>query len=307
MGRRGGGGDAGEEAGAAGADAAAGRPHASGERPEGGREGFEERRGEGERAAERASHPGQEGAGEPVVVGTGVGGGGRRDRTRGRPLRLLALAVILAVGTVGAHWFGIVDVPGLDRVLASVLGPAGTGVAPTVDTSGPQPTSPVQSQSLLIDVYRDAQAAADVALALQDRLPDRLFGVAPVQRGGDVVHRLLAGPANTPDQAADLREALSQVLSREDPSGWSPQATSLAFVIDELPDLDGARARVQAATGSEVFGYVLEVTYPDGSTAYRVYAGGYSSPEEARALQGILSQAGIGDATFTERRGEVPE
>lgn len=242
--------------------------------------------------------------GEAPVVG--VDSGRRRDRKRGRPLRLLVLLVLLAVGAVTAHWYDVIDVPGLDQALAAVLGPAGTGAPPSVETAGPQPTSPIQVRSLLIDTYRDAQSAADVALALRGRLPDRIFAVAPVQADGDVTFQLLAGPANTAEQAVALRQTLAGVLTREDPSGWTPRQTSLAFLVDETEGLEAARARADAVTSDGVYAYVLRVSYPDGATAHRVYAGGYADPEEARALQGILSQTGI-DATFTERRGEIPE
>lgn len=244
---------------------------------------------------------------EAPLVGVGTGGDRERDRTRGRPLRLLALLVLLAGGVVTAHWFDAIDVPGLDRVLTSVLGPARTGAAPTVTTTGPQPASPIQTRSLLVDVYRDAQSAADVALALRERLPDRIFAVSPVQADGEVTFRLLAGPANTASEASDLRQTLAEVLTREDPSGWTEEQTSLAFLVDQADDLDAALARADAVSGDGVFAYVLRVVYPDGSTAHRVYSGAYATPEEARALQGILAQAGIDNATFTERRGEVPE
>lgn len=288
----------------AGAGSAADRRAGPRERAEGGVRNEETGAG-GEEGArgERRPTGGEE---TPRLVGT-ESGPARRDRRSGRPLRLLVLALILAVGAVTAHWFGVVDVPGLDRALATVLGPARTGPAPTVVATDPQPSSPIQTQSLLVDVYRDSQSAGEVAMALQDRLPDRVFAVAPVQQEGDVVYRLLAGPANTPQEVTGLRATLSGVLTREDPSQWTPQGTSLAFLIDEMPGLDAARARARAISSDDLFGHVLRVSYPDGSTAYRVYAGGYSSPEEARVLQGILSQSGIRGATFTERRGEVPE
>lgn len=255
-------------------------------------------------AGDSGEPDGDEGSG--TVAPRGGVGGRRRDRAQGRPLRLLALLVLLATGAATAHWYDVIDVPGLDRALATLFGPARTGAAPSVETGGAQPTSPIQSRSLLVDTYRDAQAATEVALALRGRLPDRIFAVAPVQADGDVTYQLLAGPANTGEEALALRGTLSEVLTREDPSQWTPHETSLAFLIDEVEGLDAARARADAVTTDGVFADVLRVTYPDGSMAHRIYAGGYADAQEARALQGILSQAGI-DATFTERRGEIPE
>lgn len=231
----------------------------------------------------------------------------RRERKSGRPGRLVLLLLLVVVGAGAAHWFGLVRVPGLDRALTSFLGPAGTGSAPVVQATEPEPSTPVMGYSLGVDAYRDVGAASDVASALRERLPDRLFLVAPVQSEGEVFHRLLAGPARNTDEAEALREPLAAVLTRENPDDWVVRATPLAFLVDETSGLESARSRASTLAERGVSAYVLQVEYGDQTVRYRVYAGAYETPDEARAMKGILAQAGISDAIFTERRGRTPE
>ena len=230
------------------------------------------------------------------------------DRTEsGRPGRLVLLLLLVLAGAGAGHWFGLFQVPGLDRALATFLGPAGTGRAPVVETVDPEPAMPVLGYSLAVDAYRDVTAAREVASALRGRLSDRLFVVAPVQIDGEVFYRLLAGPALNAEEASALRDPLAGVLTREDPDEWVVRATPLAFLLEEASSLDAARSRASTLGGQGISAYVLEVEYPDGTEGYRVYSGAYESPDEARALQGMLDQAGFADPTFTERRGRLPE
>lgn len=276
-----------------GAAAATARTEDAAQRPQRPAEGpGATREGEGD---ERTGGPRAEPA-EPV-----------RDRTSGRPVRLVLLLLLLA-GAVGAgHWFGIVQVPGLNDLVAELLGPAAVGPAPVVQPTDPTPSTAPLDFSLAVDEYRDPRAAGEVASALRERLPGHLFVVAPVQEGGEVLHRLLAGPARSPDEARILRDVLAGVLTREDPEAWSVRSTPLAFLLEETSSASAARTRAATLGEQGVWAYVLQVRYPDESVRYRVYAGAYETAEEARALQGMLAQAGISDALFTERRGRLPE
>jgi len=244
----------------------------------------------------------------------------RRERPRRRPRRrerkpsflvrlprILAVLLLLGLGTVALHWFDLVRVPGMDRALVAVLGPVRAGRAPIVDTSGTQPETPVLGYSLSVDTYRDAATVRDVATALGDRLPELNFVVSPVEIDGELVYRLLAGPATTAEEAESLRTPLSRVLSREDPSRWTARISYLAFVVDETGSLEGARGRRDEIREAGIPAYVLEVVYPDESVRYRVYSGAYENPQEARALRALLAGAGFPDVTFTERRGRLPE
>lgn len=230
-----------------------------------------------------------------------------RDAAAGRPVRLFVLLLLVAAGAVAAHWFGLARVPGLDRGLASLLGPAWTGAPPTVEVPAPVPETDVLGFSLFLDGYRDFESAEDVAGALREREPDGLFVVAPLQEGREVQHRLLAGPARTEEEAEDLRARLAGVLTREDPASWQVLETPLAFLLTESSNLSAARTRASELRTMEIPAYVLQVDYPRETSRYRVYAGAYATPDEARALRGLLAQSGITDATFTERQGRIPE
>ncbi|NIP59086.1 MAG: hypothetical protein GWM92_12345, partial [Gemmatimonadetes bacterium] len=259
-------------------------------------------------------------AGEPAAAEAVRAEAPSRARPRRRPRRrarkpsflvrlprILAVFLLLGLGTVALHWFDLVRVPGMDQALVSILGPVRAGRAPIVDTSGTQPETPVLGYSLSVDTYRDAATVRDVATALGDRLPELNFVVSPVQIDGELVYRLLAGPATTAEEAESLRTPLSRVLSREDPSRWTARISYLAFVVDETDSLEGARGRRDEIREAGIHAYVLEVVYPDQSVRYRVYSGAYENPQEARALRGLLAGAGLSDATFTERRGRLPE
>ncbi len=225
----------------------------------------------------------------------------------GRLVRLLAVAVVFAGAALAAHWFGVVQIPGADALIARVLGPAATGSVPEVVTTDPQPETPVLGYSLALDALRDQGAATEVADAWQESYDDFLFVVAPVQVDGEIFYRLFAGPARSSGEAEELRSALSEILTREDPSSWVVRPTPLAFLISEHDSRGAATGRVVELTGAEIPAYVLRVTYPGDTVRYRVYVGAYESGEEARAMDGILSAAGYDDARFTERRGTLPE
>jgi len=195
----------GEEFGAEGAGAGD-EPGEDGEgrrREEGLREEEEQEDVEG-RAAEEGRR-----AEEPVVE-TGSSKAGHRDETRsgdrsgspGAPPKsrlapLLLLTLLLAAGVLAASGLGWIRIPIVDRALIPLLGPARAGVAPAVTHPEPVPESPLLGYSLTIDVYRDAASAGEVAQALGQRLPGLHFVIAPVSVDGQVLYRLLAGPATT--------------------------------------------------------------------------------------------------------------
>jgi len=262
----------------------------------------------------RAAEEGRR-AEEPVVE-TGSSKAGHRDETRsgdrsgspGAPPKsrlapLLLLTLLLAAGVLAASGLGWIRIPIVDRALIPLLGPARAGVAPAVTHPEPVPESPLLGYSLTIDVYRDAASAGEVAQALGQRLPGLHFVIAPVSVDGQALYRLLAGPATTAREAEALRDSLAGVLAREDPRRWVVRATPLAFLLDEAESVTEARRTRERAAASGIPTYILRVRYPGDGERYRVYAGAYESPAEARTLNGMLTLSEVGEATFTERRG----
>lgn len=225
----------------------------------------------------------------------------------GRLARVL-LVLLLAGGIpVGLHWFGVVQVPVLDSVLVRALGPTATAITPAVEVGRPTPETPIQGYSLAMNAYRNMESAAEVAQAWEGSFDGLSFSVAPVSVEGNVLYRLLAGPAGSAEEAEGLRSSLAEILTREDPSSWVVRATPLAFLLSEHEAAGAARTEAQRLSGEGVPAYVLRVTYPGELARYRVYAGAYESGEEARIMNGILIQKGYEEARFTERRGRLPE
>ncbi|MFG1691545.1 SPOR domain-containing protein, partial [Gemmatimonadota bacterium] len=176
-----------------------------------------------------------------------------------------------------------------------------------VVTAGPQPTEGVLGYSLMMDRYRDLSGSLDFVDALEEQLPELLFILVPMEEEGDPYFRLMAGPATTIGAANALKGPIGEVLTRENPATWLVRETPLAYYVGETQTLEAAHTRVASLTGMGIPAYVLQVTFPDGAEAFRLYAGAYASAEDAEILLDVLESNGLGDAPLIERRGRLPE
>jgi len=154
--------------------------------------------------------------------------------------------------------------------------------------------------------FHDEAAARAMVEELSGKVPGVLFTTAPVDMGGQVLHRVLAGTSadSTAALALGARVAEAAGIGAGD---WVARRTPLAFQLGEMPDAEAASRRSEVLQGLGVPSYVLAVTYSDGSVRFRVYAGAYADEAEASYLSGLLNERGLSSATLSERTGRLPE
>lgn len=261
---------------------------------------------------------------------------GRESRGRRGPSPvLLILLVVVLVAVLIAGYLGYIDIPGM-RAMNSGVEEAGAaevvdgqataapdGVAPLPrpgeadpaagpDTSGEaagttgasfEALNPVVPWVLAVGSFDDLATARSRE---QDLAATGVrFIVAPVEVDGRPFYRLLAGPVAASGDLGGIREALAPGLGSRD-VGYAREAR-LAFLVGTAPSrtLADRHAEVMEALG--IPAHVLQVTAADGDTRFRVYAGAYANPAEARYLESLLADAGFDDSPLTERRGRWPE
>ena len=213
---------------------------------------------------------------------------------------LTALATISIVGGAGfgAAYYGWVTVPGITRVRSYV--------PPPVALPGPVPQTAIMSHVLLIDSWRTIETPLSTADALRSRLPDLLFFVTPLEVAGALQFALYVGPAYSAVEADALKEPVAVVMDRLDPSDWSVLNAPYAFFFGEYDSATNAEGRVQALAGVPIPAYSLQVAYPDGTTAVRVYGGAFSDEFQAADMGRMVSDADVGGMVLTSRRGTLP-
>jgi hypothetical protein len=221
----------------------------------------------------------------PLQVGAGV----------------LALVLIAAGGTAA----GMFNVPGFTWL----QGIFGEVPYPELTLPGAQPLEPVLRFSLQLDVYQEDElgVAIEMRNALRQRLPGLLFNLAPTGDAESASYALYAGPAVDAVEAENLRAPISQVITREDPESWPMRPTPRAFFLGETETLAEAEEYLVTVEADGGLGYVLHVTYPDGSEGYQILSGAFQGVEDARWWQLALRRAGFRDAPLIERRGRPPE
>ncbi len=232
---------------------------------------------------------------------------------RSRTPALAGAAALVVVAAAAAAWFGFIPIPGFSRPAAADPNVAAPAPAATVASSpAAAPTEPPPLRvSLALGAFEDAAVARLQASSLSEQRPDLLFVVAPVESGGTVYYRLLAGPAEDSSAAVAIREKLATTLTREDPSSWTIRPTPLAFELGDRADLAEAKARIADLASVDIPAYVLELPPRTATGAirlrYRVYGGAFADVEEAAYFQSLLVSKGFPDARLTERTGRHPE
>jgi hypothetical protein len=227
---------------------------------------------------------------------------------RRRTLVGLGILVLAVAGAVAAALLGFLRIPGLSP---SGETPAGTSepapqTAATVAAPPATETSEAAPFSVGLAAFHDEAAARAMVEELSGKVPGVLFTTAPVDMGGQVLHRVLAGAA------ADSIAALALGARVAEAAGigagdWVARWTPRAFQLGEMPDAEAALRRSEVLQGLGVPSYVLAVTYSDGSVRFRVYAGAYADEAEASYLSGLLKERGLSSATLSERTGRLPE
>lgn len=212
----------------------------------------------------------------------------------------LLAVLIAAVGTA----LGIFNVPGfgwLQGLFEEVP-------YPELTLPGPQPNEPVLRYSLELDVYEEERLGDALVMrnTLRDRLPSLIFNLTPLDSEGVVSFALYAGPATDAVEAENLRGPLAEILTREDPESWRIRATPRGFYLGERGTLAEAQEYLATVEGAGALGYIIHVTYPNGTEAYEVLSGAFEGVSDARGWQLTLLENGFRDVPLIERRGRPP-
>jgi len=222
-----------------------------------------------------------------------------------RPLLAgVATAVVILLAAVGTA-LGFFSVPGLTWL----QGIFGDTPYPALTTGAPEPVDPVLRFSLQLDIYEpeDLDLAVEMRNTLRQRLPDLLFYLTPLEVEGTVSYALQAGPAADVVEAENLRGPLAEVMTREDPEAWAILPTPRAFLLGVAETLQEAQAMLEQAEEDGALGYLVQGTYPDGTTGYEALSGAFQDVQDARWWQLTLRDAGFRNVPLIERRGRPPE
>ena len=174
----------------------------------------------------------------------------------------------------------------------------------TAPPAGPAPEAvgPPAGFTVTLAAYPDLAAATFRADALSARTLDHLIVLAPLEIGGTVYHRLLAGFAPDAAAASGLSAALSETLGAPSAS-WIVRNAPLAFELARSSTLDVATERRDQVRSLALPAYVMEVEMSDGSVEYRVYVGAYSNQAESSHLRSLLEENGLADVALVQRLG----
>lgn len=204
-------------------------------------------------------------------------------------LALIALVLVLAASL---GWIRMPVFTGVDG--------GSTLAAQEVGGEGRVAAAPSAEWALALESFLDPAVAAGRAEEFQRRHPEVLFWVVPVRVNGRRFHRVLAGQRATEADLEGLRTELGG-----NPS-WYARRVGLAFLLGEVPDLEAARTWTEVLAGLGIPSHVLAVRGPDAGWSYRVFSGGFASPEEASELEDMLRAEQLEGVRLTERRGVVP-
>ena len=218
-----------------------------------------------------------------------------RRPTYGRPrYRYTAalLAGITAVASAVAVWA---------RRPASPAdpGPAPLGVA--------RPQAPVEADaaagdslfySVQVAAFNTLTQAMTRAAQIDDGAPRTI--VTPVRIGQNVWYRVLTGVLPTARAADSLLQALWRVRRLERPQGTILRTPEAFRLGRRVPSAD-AQADALGLRTQGVPAYIVGA--PDGTA--RVYVGAFDLPEQAHAVDSLLSAAGI-TGTLVQRMGIAP-
>ena len=108
-------------------------------------------------------------------------------------------------------------------------------------------------------------------------------------------------------EAENLRGPLGEILTREDPESWRIRGTPRAFYLGERGTLAEAQEYLSSVEATGALGYILHVTYADGSEGFEILSGSFQGVEDARWWQLALREFGFRDVPLIERRGIPPE
>jgi cell division septation protein DedD len=222
-----------------------------------------------------------------------------------------AVGLVVAVSFVVALWSVLRngEAPGDGRV--GLEAAAGT---PAASAGAPEPGRAMGARpretSLPYSVAIASYSSFDDALVRQGELAQAGLPVyvAPTPVRGVVYYRVLVGMLPERAQAETLMAELVSAGVKDTLRSWDVRPVRLAFGFGVFPGEPEARAVVASLLDQGVPAYVVPAAAAAGdeSLAYRVYAGGFESPEDSGPLATLIRRAGL-DSDLVERVGWVPQ
>jgi cell division septation protein DedD len=191
---------------------------------------------------------------------------------------------------------------------AAETAPAEDNQAPAVERAEePEATGTrLREVGLPYSVAIAAYSSMDDAVARQREWAraDVPFYVAPTVVRGVIYYRVLAGMLPEREKAEELMTQLVRDGIKDTIRAWDVRQARLAFSFGTYASSQEARAVLETLFGHGVPAYMVSAVGEAGedSIAYRVYAGGYERPEDARPLREHIERAGF-DVELVERVG----
>jgi hypothetical protein len=167
--------------------------------------------------------------------------------------------------------------------------------------------APYARFALAVASYETLSAAFADIVTLRNDMPEAHFVISPVVVNDRVWYRMSAGTAETSEAIVALRDRLAQ--GRPEAAGWRVREAGLGFLVAEYGSFVEADERVALLAEQGVPAHILRYGDENGSARFRIYAGAYQSPAEARYLGGFLQEGppALRDLPLVERRGFRPE
>lgn len=167
--------------------------------------------------------------------------------------------------------------------------------------------APVARFVLAVASYETLSAAFRDAVALRNAMPEAHFVISPVRVNGRVWYRMSAGAGESAGEVVELRDRIA--ARRPEAEEWQVREAGLSYLVDEYPRFSEADERVALLAEQGVPAHILRHLDDGGMERFRVYAGAYRSPAEARYLGEFLEDAApeLQDLPLVERRGFRPE
>jgi cell division septation protein DedD len=223
------------------------------------------------------------------------------------PAVALAAAIVLVV--VIWRLVGADDSPSAAEPVAAAdtTEAAGPGaLLAGADPAGGRPGEVNLPYSVAIASY----SSLDDALARQRGLnrAELPVYVAPTPVRGVVYYRVFAGIVRERENGEQLMAELVRRGIKDTVRAWDVRPARYAFFFGIYPTARDARGVVETLQGQGIPAYAVPAAAIGESDdpAYRVYAGGYETIEDAQPLRAMIVRAGL-ESELVERVGWLPQ
>ena len=171
------------------------------------------------------------------------------------------------------------------------------------DLTPPPPNTGVEPGTMAFGVvvgrHGSFGAARSQAMSLRSDNSGVMFNVVPVDEG-EVVYRVVAGPAATRADAEQIQSSLGDVAFG---TAATVRATQWTYLLGVFGDYAEAITTVTGVQSAGLPAYLVEIPVGEDRVVYRAYSGAFATEAEAAALGTLLEEAGFGPTRLVERVG----